>query len=48
MSGQALSEAIEELIVNKNLTNTIKENLSKNNTGNEHEIEKLYKLIEGN
>ena len=41
-----IAEALEKLINNRRLRESFSENLSKENWGTEHEIEKLYQLIE--
>ena len=46
ISAEALAEAVEELISNRELYEKIKTNLKKE-TGNTDEIKKLYALIEG-
>lgn len=46
MDANDLANQIERLLIDKNLRNKLAENLSKENWGIEHEIEKLYQLIE--
>ena len=46
MNPTALANHIERLLIDENLRNKFAENLSKEHWGTEHEIEKLYQLIE--
>ncbi|MBP3038602.1 glycosyltransferase [Bacillaceae bacterium Marseille-Q3522] len=47
MNGKAVSEAIEKLLKNQQLKQSIVEYLQKEQKGNIHEIKKLYQLIDG-